>query len=180
MSFFSGIVDECDRVHLGGYPAPLRELLGLRVEEFWPLDSISLEFADGTTDSGSVWSEWIETEGAEVVASFASGDLAGRPAITRHAFGDGVAWYVGTRPDLGSLFARVTAEAGVTPVLATPPGVQAVVRHGEESAYLILLNHGTEPVTVDLPHAAPDLLTDPSRPLREVRLAPRGVAVLKG
>lgn len=115
-----------------------------------------------------------------MVASFASGELAGRPAITRHAFGDGVAWYVGTRPDLGALLGRVAGEAGVTQVLSAPPGVQAVVRHGEESAYLILLNHGTEPVTVDLPHSAPDLLTDPLRPVREVRLAPRGVAVLKG
>jgi beta-galactosidase len=141
---------------------------------------VDLRFADGTTDSGTIWSEWIETEGAEVVASFASGELAGRPAITRHAFGQGVAWYLGTRPDLGPLLDRVTAEAGVTPVLAAPPGVQAVVRHGEESAYLLLLNHGTAPVTVDLPRAAPDLLGDPSRPLHEVRLAPRGVAVLKG
>ena len=37
ISFFSGIVDPCERIRLGGYPAPWRELLGLRVEEFAPL-----------------------------------------------------------------------------------------------------------------------------------------------
>ena len=37
ISFFSGIVDPADRVRLGGYPAPWRDLLGLRVEEFAPL-----------------------------------------------------------------------------------------------------------------------------------------------
>ncbi|WP_439379504.1 beta-galactosidase [Amycolatopsis lexingtonensis] len=181
VSYFSGIVDGCDRAYLGGHPAPLRDVLGLRVDEFWPLDgSVSLEFADGTTDSGTIWAEWIELEGAAAIATFTSGDLAGRPAITRHAFGDGVAWYAGTRPEPGPVLGRVCAEAGVTPVITAPAGVQAVVRHGAESAYLFLLNHGTEPVIVDLPHAAPDLLTDPSRPVREVRLAPRGVAVLKG
>ncbi|SFW84415.1 beta-galactosidase [Amycolatopsis australiensis] len=181
VSYFTGIVDGCDRAYLGGHPAPLRDVLGLRVDEFWPLDEpVELEFADGTPDAGTIWADWIEPEGAEAVASFVSGEPAGRPAITRHAFGDGVAWYLGTRPGLAALLGRVTAEAGVTPVLAAPPGVQAVVRHGAESAYLILLNHGTEPVTVDLPSAAPDLLTDPSRPVGAVRLAPRGVAVLKG
>ena len=37
VSFFSGIVDPHDRIRLGGYPAPWRDLLGLRVEEFAPL-----------------------------------------------------------------------------------------------------------------------------------------------
>ena len=37
VSFFSGIVDPHERIRLGGYPAPWRELLGLRVEEFAPL-----------------------------------------------------------------------------------------------------------------------------------------------
>jgi beta-galactosidase len=36
-TFFSGIVDENDRVHLGGYPSLLRDVLGLWVEEFDPL-----------------------------------------------------------------------------------------------------------------------------------------------
>ena len=36
MSFFSGIVDENEHIHLGGYPAPFKEMLGLVVEEFAP------------------------------------------------------------------------------------------------------------------------------------------------
>ena len=36
-TFFSGIVDQDDHVYLGGYPGALRELLGVRVEEFGPL-----------------------------------------------------------------------------------------------------------------------------------------------
>ncbi|WP_248958825.1 beta-galactosidase [Sphaerisporangium perillae] len=38
VSFFSGIADEHARVRLGGYPGALRDLLGIRVEEFLPLE----------------------------------------------------------------------------------------------------------------------------------------------
>ena len=37
VSYFSGIVDEHDAVHDGPYPGPLRDVLGLTVEEFSPL-----------------------------------------------------------------------------------------------------------------------------------------------
>ena len=37
VTYFSGIVDEHDHVRLGGYPGAFRDLLGVRVEEFFPL-----------------------------------------------------------------------------------------------------------------------------------------------
>ncbi|BCJ38435.1 beta-galactosidase [Actinocatenispora thailandica] len=189
VSFFSGIVDPDDRAHLGGHPAPLREVLGLRVDEFWPLPTggtVGLAApALSTPDArGTIWSEWIEPEGAEVVATFADGELAGRPAITRHRYGAGTAWYLGTRPDpatLRALFDRVLAEAGTTaPIPGLPPSVQATRRRSADADYLFLLNHGTEPVTVSLPQPAVDLLTDRNAPVRAVTLAARGVAVLRG
>ncbi|MFJ6566343.1 beta-galactosidase [Streptomyces sp. NPDC091292] len=116
MSYFSGITDEHDRVHLGGYPAPFRTLLGLTVEEFAPR-------ADGR------WEEIIRVEGAEVVRRLGSG---GGPAVTRHAYGRGTAWYVGTdlpAPDMRSLMDRVRAETGVRPTLPNlAPGTQARTR----------------------------------------------------
>jgi beta-galactosidase len=146
VSFFSGIVDGCDRVELGGYPARLRRLLGLRVEEFWPLDegvTVPVEDVREATPPGApgelsgdadLWSEAIDLEGAEAVAVFAGGELAGRPAVTRHAYGAGTAWYVGTRlrPEaLRALTDRVRDTAGVRPVLpGLPEGVQATVREG--------------------------------------------------
>ncbi|GAA2070094.1 beta-galactosidase [Actinomadura alba] len=185
VSFFSGIVDECERVHLGGYPAPLREALGLRVDEFWPLPmggTVGLDLA-GARHSATVWSEWVEEEGARVVAAFTEGELAGRPAITRHEYGAGVAWYLATRPEAAAmrkLLDLARADAGVLPVLPDLPGdVQAVERHGAEHSYLFLLNHGGEPATVTLPAPGVDLLGDGSQYVDEVVLAPRAVAVMR-
>lgn len=174
MSFFSGIVDGHERVHLGGYPGPFRELLGLTVEEFWPLPAGGS--ADlGSGGSGTLWSEWITVAGAEVLDTF-TGELAGRPAITRHVFGDGVATYLATRPDdatLAAVVARVLDDAGVAPVLpGAPAGVEAV-RRGE---WLFLLNHNETEVTVPVPVGATDALT--GSPLQESeRLTGRGVLV---
>ncbi|SDK60877.1 beta-galactosidase [Streptomyces indicus] len=126
MTYFSGITDEHDRVHLGGYPAPFRELLGLRVDEFDPLPHGGrAELSSGT---GTLWSEDVLLEGAQAVETFADG----RPAITRHSFGAGTAWYLATTPDpatLRSLLDRIRAETGIEPVLpGLPPGAQARTR----------------------------------------------------
>jgi beta-galactosidase len=184
VSFFSGIVDEQERAYLGGYPAPLREVLGLRVDEFWPLpvgSSVALDVA-GEARTGTIWSEWIETDGARPIATFAEGELAGRPAVTRHEYGRGVAWYLGTRPEpatMRALLDLARADAGVQPVLPDlPRDVQAIVRHGEGASYLFLLNHGTTAATVALPGPAVDLLGS-AGPVDAVTLAPRGVAVLR-
>ena len=130
VSFFSGIVDECDRAHLGGYPAPLRTVLGLRVDEFWPLPPDGDVSPRGRTDgrrsdgTGTVWSDWIEPEGAETVLSFA--DRANWPAAppspgTNTApASPGTSAPARTRPTMRALFDRVRAAAGVAPVLPGP------------------------------------------------------------
>ena len=184
MSFFSGIVDECDRIHLGGYPAPFRELLGLHVQEFWPLDegaSLAVDLA-GQPVRGTLWSELIEVEGAEVVGRFRARELEGAPAVTRHRFGDGVAWYLGTRLDeaaMRALIGRVSGEAGVAPVLpGLPAGVQAAIRENDHGRFLFLLNHGELSHEVTLPEPATDVLA-PDDPITAVTLGERGVAILR-
>jgi len=85
MSFFTGIADECDRVRPGGYPAPFTGLLGLRIGEFWPLGDgaeITAEFGSGGGRfAATLWADVIEPAGAEVLASYVTGDLAGTPAL---------------------------------------------------------------------------------------------------
>ena len=130
VTYFSGIVDEHDHIRLGGYPGAFRDLLGVRVEEFFPLragETVRLD--DGA--HADVWTEWLHAEGAEVLAAYADGPLPGVPALTRHAVGAGAAWYVGTRLDdaaTDTLVARLLAEAGVRPAAPAPAGVEVVRR----------------------------------------------------
>ncbi|MGI5238382.1 beta-galactosidase [Dactylosporangium sp. CA-139066] len=142
MGPFSGVADPAERIYTGGWPGPLREVFGVRVEEHWPvltpLDVASAALGDFTA---SMWGEWAEASGADVVAAYRGGPLDGRPAILRHRYGGGTAWYVTTLPEpdaLARLLARVCADAGVEPVVAgLPPGVEAV-RRGDR---VFLLDH---------------------------------------
>ncbi|MFD6910076.1 beta-galactosidase [Streptomyces sp. NPDC058726] len=153
-TYFSGVVDEHDHVWLGGYPGALRDLLGIRIEEFGPLlagDRVELD--DGT--SGAVWTDRITVTGAgtEVLARYRSGEQSGRPAVTRRPAGGGSATYVSTRlgvEGLTSLLPRLLGPAGVESELpAELRGlVEPVVRRGAGGRFLFLVNRtdGTVPV----------------------------------
>ncbi|MFD0392590.1 beta-galactosidase trimerization domain-containing protein [Streptomyces nogalater] len=124
VSYFSGIVDEHDAVHEGAYPGVLRDVLGLTVEEFSPLlkdQRVRLTGPDGP--GHGVWSEFVVPRGAETVWRYADGLTAGRPAVTRHRFGRGTAWYVSTRLDtrgLDTLLGRAAEDAASTRVPNCP------------------------------------------------------------
>jgi beta-galactosidase len=95
-----------------------------------------------------------------VRATYASGPLAGLPAVTRNARGAGAAWYLGAVVDDETLDAVIgEAAAGVAGALpgvdVLPDGVEAV-RRGDA---LFLLNHGEQTVRVPVPTGLIDLLT---------------------
>lgn len=149
VSFGSGLVDEFDAVHPGGFPGPLSEPLGLTIEELLPFRSGETAALD-TGGTATVWADDIRLDGAEVVTRFAEGRAAGEPAVTRNAFGAGVGWYVSTRPDaetLRGLVARVLGEAGVE-VPGTPEGLEVVERSAGSARYRVYLNHTDADLTV--------------------------------
>ncbi|BFV55664.1 beta-galactosidase [Kitasatospora sp. CMC57] len=159
---FSGAVDQRMHSRLGGYPAaPLREALGVRVEEYRPLrrDEQAV-LSDGSY--GTAWSESLRTEGAEALAAYTDGMLTGSPALTRHRFGAGVGWYLSTRLDdtgYAALVERLLRESGAGPALpGLPPGVEAVTRHAPDGRrWHVLINHRDR--AAPLPGPAHDLLT---------------------
>jgi beta-galactosidase len=187
ISFFSGIVDTSDRVRLGGYPAPWRDLLGLRVEEFAPLPpgavvrldgALELAGAElaGTDHVGRVWQDLIDLRGADPLLRYAEGHLSGQAAATRHPYGRGEALYLGTLPDratMRGLVEQACRRAGVEFRTDVPAGVE-VVRRGD---YLFVISHLDRPAELDLGGKSLDLLTaDIVGPA--VVLGPRGVLVL--
>lgn len=175
----AGYVDDRMHARLGGYPAaPLREALGIRVEEHRPLRTEQrITLSDGS--HGTVWSESLRTEGAETLAAYTHGMLAGSPALTRHRFGTGQGWYLSTRlddADHGALVGRLLKEAGVEPEPAgLPAGVEAVTRQAADGRrWHVLINHTED--AVPLPEPAHDLLTGTTAH----ELPPGACAVVRG
>lgn len=186
ITYFSGIVDENDRVRTGGYPGAFRDLLGVRMEQFAPLRAGgTVALSDGAAGmrngaTGIIWSEQGRSTGAQVLATFTSGVAAGSPAITRNDVGDGRAYYVATalqHPHLTELAASIAREAGLEP-LELPDGVEVTRRGDGERTWTFVINHSDQ--TVELPIAGVDLLGAADAGAAEsVRVAQGGVAVVR-
>ncbi|MEO5981787.1 MAG: beta-galactosidase [Pedococcus sp.] len=178
VTFFSGISDTDDHVRLGGYPGAFRDLLGVRVEEFFPLMTDEQSQLEGG-GTGSLWSEDVTAVDTEVLDRYAAGPLTGRPAVTRRSTGTGAAWYLSTLlddPALGSLLDQVTEAGGVAITAPVPPGVEAVRRSGEDGSWLFLVNDTTTQQLI--PVSGHDLVAD--RPFTpDTPLAAGAVAVIR-
>lgn len=165
VSFFSGIVDENDAVHAGGYGAPLSRALGVQVDEFLPLregERCRVRLGDGSELDADVWQEDLAISTAETVGTYVGGPADGRVAITRNTLGDGAAWYVSTRLDstaLRDILHGAYRDAGLEPS-AHPDGLEVVTRRGDRDDYRIVINHLDHDVAIEL--TGVELLTDRS------------------
>ena len=185
-TYFSGTVDENDHVLLGGYPGALRDLLGIRVQEFRPLldeEAVTLDVGA----AGTMWTEHVDVvdPAVEVWARYTSGETAGLPAVThRPVPGGGSAGYVSTRlgaDGLPGLLRRFVSVAGIGHEL--PAGVrglvQLVVRRGPDAEFWFLVNRTAD--RVEVPDVAGDVLVGrrSTGDVSPVVLEPREVAVLR-
>jgi beta-galactosidase len=149
VTYLSGIVDATNRVIPGGYPGSLRELLGIRVEEFHPLlagETVALASGALATD----WAEHVQLAGATALDTYASGPLAGLPAFTVNAFGGGSASYLSAHIDRASIgiLVEATLVRTATPFRA-PDGVETSRRATQNSSWLFAFNHGDGDTQLD-------------------------------
>jgi beta-galactosidase len=117
-----------------------------------------------------VWTERLRGEGADALAADGEGALAGLPAVTRHEFGAGTAWYLSTllsADDLTAVLRGIAAAAGILPADPHPgdsapagalPGVRVTRRRdGHGRSWLCAVSHSA--ATVTLPAVGLDLIT---------------------
>lgn len=142
----SGIVDQSDNVHLGGYPGPLRRLCGIWAEEIdalAPEQSNTLRFPDGTEAQCKLLCDIIRPEGAEILAAYGGDFYEGTPAVTKNSFGKGTVYYVGTQPDhdgIAKILDALTAGADVKPLIPDETELEVDLRTIEGREYWFIIN----------------------------------------
>ena len=106
VTYYTGISDEKDHVWLGGYPGSIRDVVGVRVEEFMPMGNDFTGVPDHLDlSNGAVAHDIADVIGsvdgtATVLATFKDDPWTGMdgvPAIVAHTFGEGRSVYVGAR-----------------------------------------------------------------------------------
>ncbi|KRE64872.1 beta-galactosidase [Paenibacillus sp. Soil750] len=161
-TFFSGIVNEHDRVTLGGYPGELRSVLGIWAEEIdalFPDQSNQIQLNEqwgglnGNYQCG-ILCDLIHAEGAEVKAVYGKDFYQGMPALTVNKYGAGQAWYVASSPEpafLQGLLGNLCQDKGITAPIPPVPGVEVSTRTNEQNeSFVFILNHNDQAARISL------------------------------
>lgn len=171
-SYWTGVVNESDLCHLGGFPGPLRPLLGIWAEE---IDSLTDDETNGVRAlAGNALGlqgayqarelcEHIHLEGATALAVYESDFYAGKPAVTVNSVGQGQAWYIASRNDRAfhrDFYGALIAKLALPRALAVdfPPGVTAHRRTDGEQSFVFLQNFTAQTHSIALPADIFDLI----------------------
>jgi beta-galactosidase len=191
-TYWSGIVDESDLSFLGGWPGPLRTVLGIWDEEIDALPASRQNATVPTDNPLGIEDEYtlsdlcalIHVETAEVMATYESDFYAGSPALTVNYFGEGSAYYQAGRMDVASLFdfyGRLAAHLSLKPVIDTalPRGVTAQLRSDGASDFVFVMNFTAEAQQVKLDaQGYSDVLSGEARS-GSLELPAYGIAILR-
>lgn len=184
-TYFSGYVDENDRVILGGYPGKQKDILGVWVEEsdaLPPYENNSFIYK-GTEYPAGVLCDIMHLQGAKEISTYEKEFYAGTPVLTKNKLGDGIVYYVGTHSsdDFYATFLRdICSELFIEPVLDAPKDVEVTCRENEENKYIFVLNHKDVSSEVRLKKGGTDILTGTEYCADAlVKLDSKGVAIIR-
>jgi len=184
----TGVKDETNTVVNMKLPGLVAKLCGVEVDEYvsMPIDgSGKIQFRLPNLKDAfetRVWSDVLESCGAEVIAVYAANYYAGKPAATRNSFGKGSAIYLGAMggTDYYKAVIRWLLElVDLAPVLDVPAGVEVMERWQGEQQLLFVLNHTNVSQTIELAKSYTDLISD-QRKEGAIELAPHDVLILSG
>ncbi|CAN7668240.1 beta-galactosidase [Paenibacillus sp. LjRoot153] len=192
-TYWSGVVDEHDLCHLGGFPGPLRKTLGIWAEEIEGLydhdrngllmsanNSLGLT---GTFESHEIC-EIIHSEGAEVLGVYTDSFYAGQPALTVNRLGKGQAYHMATRLKsnfLHAFYKKLIEQIGVVRAMDTvlPKGVTAQVRTDGVTDYIFIMNFSGKSISVSLDNESYSRLEWNETVEGAIELAVNGIELLK-
>jgi beta-galactosidase len=186
-TFNTGLVDQHHIVPDTGFPGDMTDLFGLEVLEFDPIPpgeenhlTFKGVFPTSHLHTAKLWCDIIEPKGCQVLAVYAKGFYASRPALTMNAFGLGRAIYIGTMSHqhfYNDLVVWLRQMCNLHPLLKVPENVEVCMRQKEGTRVYFLLNHQNSPVRIQFYKPMHDFLTGNTFS-GNYDLPPHGVLVL--
>jgi len=166
-SFRLGVKTESSQIVRKPLPGFLADVMGVTLEDYVPTYAQNPYVKFGSMLAGAdaecgIWADILKPSSAEVLASYSSGQHSGKAAITLNKFGNGTAVYVGAdlrAADLARVLATFVGSAGVKRPIEVPTGVELTVRKSAQKRWLCLLNHKSEPQTINLDGSFNDAIT---------------------
>ena len=184
--FRLGVKEVSSRMVETPLPGLLRDVMGVELIDYQPIysDRQTVKFSGilaGADADCKVWADILDAKGSDVLATYTTGEGAGKAAITSHSFGKGKAIYVGAHlepADLARVLLTLITSNGLESPINAPSGVEVIRRSSGSTTLTYLLNHTTTTQTVHVAGSFKDVLTG-STHSATVSLAPYGVRVLE-
>lgn len=141
----SGVKDENNNCIMQPLPTDYMDMTGCWVEEYDAIgnEKIAVEM-NGETFQGTRWCDILHLESAEALAVYGENFYAGKPVITRNAYGEGMVYYIGTvgQPDLCRKLAEQMLQLSELPYYKDlPERVEITVREGEQGRFTFIFNN---------------------------------------
>ena len=163
VTYYTGLSDEGDHVWLGGYPGSIRDVVGVRVEEFMPMGDDFPGVPDRLgLSNGAVAHDIADVIGsvdgsATVLETFRDDPwtgMDGAPAIVANTFGEGRSVYVGARlgrDGIAKSLPEILESLGMTETGENDSRVLRVEREGSDgSRFVFSFNRTHEAVQIPL------------------------------
>jgi beta-galactosidase len=186
-TFNTGLVDQHHIAPDTGFPGDMTDLFGLEVLEFDPIPpgeenhlTFKGVFPTSHLHPAKLWCDIIEPKGCQILAVYAKGFYASRPAMTMNNFGLGKAIYIGTMSHqhfYNDLVIWLRQMCNLHPLLKVPENVEVCLREKEGTRVYFLLNHQNSPVRIQFYKPMHDFLTGNTFS-GNYDLPPHGVLVL--
>jgi len=186
-TFNTGLVDQHHIAPDTGFPGDMTDLFGLEVLEFDPIppgEENHLTFKGAFPTShlhpARLWCDILEPKGCQILAVYAKGFYASRPAMTMNNFGLGKAIYIGTMSHqhfYNDFIGWLRQMCNLHPLLKVPENVEVCMRQKEGTRVYFLLNHQNSPVRIQFYKPMHDFLTGNTFS-GNYDLPPHGVLVL--
>jgi len=156
----SGLVDTNDCCVFGEYPGPLRDILGIWVEETDALFSDETNYIVMNDKLAGMNASYeceflcdvVHARAAKVLASFGEDFYAGSASVTVNQYGEGNAYYIGTQPSdefLADFIDYIAKETNLTAHYQAEENVEITLREIEGREIFFVINHNEEEARVD-------------------------------
>lgn len=185
-SYFTGMVDEYDRVNLGGFPEPLQDLFGIQTHEIdtlYPDEHYQVQFNNQTFLTND-YDQVITSRKAQVLGTYMDNFYQGTPAVTVNTYGDGQAYYLAARLGrdfLEDFYQPLIDKLDLTnPLIETPKyEVSCQSREKNGSRYYFVMNFSNAKQTVTFKRTVQNVETHQIYQPGTIQLSRYEVLILK-
>lgn len=131
-------------------PGNLGKIAGIEVGEYDCLRdfTVKLRWDDQAEGTASKWCDIITLKDAKALLRYDSEFYAGQAAVTKHSYGNGKVYYIGTEPDsetMERLMGLILEEAAIQDHFQDlPQGTEITFREKEGKKFAFVLNHDSE------------------------------------